>query len=276
MIAETIDIETADGTADCFFARPDDGGPYPAVILYMDAFGIRSALREHVKRLARNGYCVLAPNVFYRSGRAPVVENIEELIHAEDRTVLWAALKPRMEQVTPDAADSDSERWLGYLRSRGGIDGSTIGTVGYCMGGRLALRMAGEFPDAVGGAASFHGGNLATDQEDSPHLAAVKATGELYIGHADNDGSMPPEQMAGLTAGAGRGARPAYRRAVRRRRARLDADGYPGLRRALLRAALGADARPVRASVVVLYRAASLRSSSRRSASVGSSSRARR
>ena len=199
MIAETIDIETADGTADCFFARPDDGGSYPAVILYMDAFGIRSALREHVKRLARNGYCVLAPNVFYRSGRAPVAENIEELIHAEDRTVLWTALKPRIEQVTPDAANSDSERWIGYLRSRDGVDGGTIGTVGYCMGGRLALRMAGEFPDAVGGAASFHGGNLATDQEDSPHLSAVKATGELYIGHADNDGSMPPEQMARVT-----------------------------------------------------------------------------
>jgi carboxymethylenebutenolidase len=67
------------------------------------------------------------------------------------------------------------------------------------MGGRMALRMAGEFADAVSAAASFHGGNLATGEDDSPHLAAVRAAGELYIGHADNDRSMPPEQMARLT-----------------------------------------------------------------------------
>jgi carboxymethylenebutenolidase len=67
------------------------------------------------------------------------------------------------------------------------------------MGGRLALRLAGEFADSVAAAASFHGGGLATGEDSSPHLAAVRATGELYIGHADNDRSMPPDQMARLT-----------------------------------------------------------------------------
>jgi carboxymethylenebutenolidase len=67
------------------------------------------------------------------------------------------------------------------------------------MGGRLSLRMAGEFADAVSAAASFHGGNLATGEDDSPHLSAVRAAAELYIGHADNDGSMDPEQMGRLT-----------------------------------------------------------------------------
>jgi hypothetical protein len=67
------------------------------------------------------------------------------------------------------------------------------------MGGRLSMRMAGEFPDDVGAAASFHGANMASDGDDSPHLSAVNARGELYIGHADNDRSMPPEQMARLT-----------------------------------------------------------------------------
>jgi carboxymethylenebutenolidase len=59
--------------------------------------------------------------------------------------------------------------------------------------------MAGELADVVGATASFHGGNLATDGDDSPHLAAVRARGELYVGHADNDRSMDPEQMARLT-----------------------------------------------------------------------------
>ena len=83
MIAETVDIATSDGAADAFVARPDGDGPHPAVILYTDAFGIRPALEQHVKRLARNGYYVLAPNVFYRSRRAPVLDNLQELMASD-------------------------------------------------------------------------------------------------------------------------------------------------------------------------------------------------
>jgi carboxymethylenebutenolidase len=199
VIAETIDITTPDGTADAFFARPDGDGVHPGVILYMDAFGIRPALEEHVKRLASSGYCVLAPNVFYRSRRAPVLDNLEEMMQSEDRSALFAQLRPMMDAITPETGRTDSEAWLTFLRSAAGVAPGRLGTVGYCMGGRLSLRMAGEFPEAITAAATFHGGNLATDQDDSPHLSGVKATAELYIGHADNDGSMPPEQMARLT-----------------------------------------------------------------------------
>jgi carboxymethylenebutenolidase len=197
--SQSVDLPAADGMADALFAHPEDGGRHPAVILYMDAFGIRPALRAHVERLAGHGYCVLAPNVFYRDGRSPVVEDLEQLMNAEDRAPLWEALRPRMARLVPEAVNADSQAWLDQLRSRPEVADGPIGTVGYCMGGRLSLRMAGEYPNDVAAAASFHGGNLATDADDSPHLAAVNAAGELYIGHADNDGSMPPEQMARLT-----------------------------------------------------------------------------
>ena len=62
----------------------------------------------------------------------------------------------------------------------------------------LALRTAGTFPERVGAAASFHGGNLANDAEDSPHLLAGTMTAEVYVGHADNDRSAPPEQRERL------------------------------------------------------------------------------
>ena len=199
IVSDMTDVSTADGTADAFFTRPATGGPYPGVVLYMDAYGIRPALEAHAERLAGHGYCVLAPNVFYRSGRSPVAENIEQLIRAEDRGPLWAVLSPKMEAVTPQAANRDSQAWLAFLRGHAAVAGGAIGTVGYCLGGRLSLRMAGECADAVAAAASFHGGNLATDGADSPHLAAVRAAGELYVGHADNDRSMDPEQMSRLT-----------------------------------------------------------------------------
>jgi len=165
----------------------------------MDAYGIRPALEAHARRLAAHGYCVFAPNVFYRDGRSPVVPNLEQEMRAEDRAPLFAKLMPKIRALTPEAAIADSQAWLAFLRARPEVREAPIGTVGYCMGGRLALRMAGEFADAVSAAASFHGGGLATGEDSSPHLSAVRAAGELYIGHADDDGSMDPEQMGRLT-----------------------------------------------------------------------------
>jgi carboxymethylenebutenolidase len=199
LVSETVDVPAADGTADAFFTRPAAGGPHPAVLLYVDAYGIRPAVEVHARRLAGHGYCVFVPNVFYRSGRSPVIENIEVEIRAEDRAGLFAKLRPKMAVLTPEATIRDSQAWLAFLRARPEVREAPIGTVGYCMGGRLALRMAGEFADTVAAAASFHGGNLATGEDSSPHLSAVRAAGELYIGHADNDGSMDPEQMGRLT-----------------------------------------------------------------------------
>jgi carboxymethylenebutenolidase len=198
-VSESVDVPAADGIADVFVSRPAGGGRHPGVVLYMDAFGIRAALEAHAERLAAHGYCVLVPNVFYRGGRSPVVENIEQLVRAEDRGPLFAAVGPKIKALTPKAANADSAAWIAYLRGCGDVREGPIGTVGYCMGGRLSLRMAGEFPGDVGAAASFHGGNLATEDDDSPHLSAVRASAELYIGHADNDRSMDPEQMGRLT-----------------------------------------------------------------------------
>jgi carboxymethylenebutenolidase len=199
LVSETVEVPAADGVADAFLTRPAAGGPHPAVLIYMDAYGIRAALEAHARRLASDGYVVLAPNVFYRDGRSPVVPDIERLIGAEDRSALFAVLGPKMAALTPAAANADARAWLAYVRQRPEVRHGPIGTVGYCMGGRLSLRMAGELPDAVSAAASFHGGNLATDGDDSPHLSAVRAQAELYVGHADNDRSMDPEQMARLT-----------------------------------------------------------------------------
>ena len=69
-----VDIPTEDGVADAYLTRPADGGPRPAVLLYMDAFGLRSRLKAMADRLAAHGYTVLVPNLFYRAGRAPVLD----------------------------------------------------------------------------------------------------------------------------------------------------------------------------------------------------------
>jgi carboxymethylenebutenolidase len=199
VVTETVGVAAPDGAADALLSRPASGGPYPGVVLFTDAYGIRPAVESHVARLAGAGYCVLAPNVFYRSGPPPVVEHLAERLQDEDRSALFAELRPKIQLVTAEAARADAGAWLEFLRRRPEAADGPVGTVGYCMGGRLSTRMAGEFPVDVAGAASFHGGRMATDEDDSPHLVAVHASAELYFGHADNDASMPPDQMARLT-----------------------------------------------------------------------------
>ena len=73
MHGQTIEIPTADGVADAYLVGPDDGGSHPGVLFIMDAYGVRPRIEEMADQIASQGYVVLAPNVFYRAGRAPVL-----------------------------------------------------------------------------------------------------------------------------------------------------------------------------------------------------------
>jgi carboxymethylenebutenolidase len=190
----TVDVPTPDGVADAILATPVEDGPFPGVLLYMDAFGLRARLEEMAERLAGEGYVVLVPNVFYRSGRAPVVE-IGDLTKQENRAGIFQKLRPHMQALTPDVAARDAEAYLAFLADDDRVGDGPVGTVGYCMGGALALRTAAHAPTRVAAVASFHGGRLATDDPDSPHRLVDRVRAEVYLAHADNDGSMPAEQQ---------------------------------------------------------------------------------
>lgn len=194
-----VDIPTEDGVADAYLAHPADGAPRPAVLLYQDAFGLRPQLRSMADRLAEAGYTVLVPNVFYRHGRAPVFE-MPEFIDPSARPEIFEKIMPVMQALTPELAMRDAGAYLTWLAERPEVADGPVAVTGYCMGARLSLLTAGTHPDRVAAAAGFHGGRLATDTPDSPHLVAEHITAELYFGHADNDPSMPPEQIERLDA----------------------------------------------------------------------------
>lgn len=202
MITTTVDVPTPDGTADALLVTPDGDGRHPAVLLYTDAFGVRPRLQEMAERIAAQGYVVLVPNVFHRSGRAPVVdlEDLADLADPANRERVFAALGPLMAELTPERAVADAGAYLDFLAAHPAVADGPVGTTGYCMGGALSLRTAAAYPDRVAAAASFHGGNLATGAPDSPHLGAPAITAEVYVAHADGDGSAPPEQQERLEA----------------------------------------------------------------------------
>lgn len=189
--ASTVDITTPDGTADAFLAAPEGRGPYPGVLLYMDAFGPRARLEEMAKWIADEGYVVLLPHVFYRQGPAPLVDT-SVLMDPEAGGKLFETIGPWMKELTPQRAMSDADAYLDYLVSHDEVADGPMGVVGYCMGGALALRTAAHRPDQVAAAAAFHPARLATDDADSPHLLAHRIRAEVYVASADQDQSMPP------------------------------------------------------------------------------------
>ncbi|MFD8269516.1 dienelactone hydrolase family protein [Streptomyces althioticus] len=192
-----VRVPTEAGTADAYLARPADGAPRPAVLILTDAFGVRPTVREAADRVARAGYTVLVPNLFHRRGPAPVVE-LPGFIDAEARGEIFRRLRPVMQELTPERATTDAGAYLRWLAELPEAADGPVALVGYCMGAGLALRTAGAFPDRVAAVAGFHGGRLATDDPRSPHLAAPRITAEVYLGHADEDPSLPPEQIERL------------------------------------------------------------------------------
>ena len=193
MAHEQVSIPAADGKCPTHVLTPEGAGPWPAVILYMDALAIRPALVDFAARLATSGYLVLLPDLFYRHGPYPPFD--PKIVFAGD---FRAAIGPLMATTGNTAAAADSDAFLAYLDTREDVAGKGIGAVGFCMGGGMALTVAGTFPDRIAAAASYHGGNLATDDPASPHLLASRIEAEVYVAGADDDAHYPPEMEARL------------------------------------------------------------------------------
>jgi carboxymethylenebutenolidase len=189
-----VDVPTDDGVADAYLAQPDDNAPHPGVLFIMDAYGLRPQIEAMADRIASQGYVVLAPNVFYRSGRAPLLP-MPDLSDPDARSSFFASLRPLLAELTPDALARDGRAYLDYLGERASAPAAITG---YCMGGRLGWRIAAAHPDRVVALGAFHAGGLVTDAPDSPHLSADHLRGEVYFGHADQDQSMTPDQIAAL------------------------------------------------------------------------------
>lgn len=194
MSSETIDVKTKDGVADAYLARPDGEGSYPGVLLLIDAFGLRPRIEQMADRIAAQGFVVLAPNVFYRAGRAPVI-SLDGLDDPEKRGTLFQKIMPLMAELTPERVVSDGGAYLDKLAE---LADGPVALTGYCLGGRLGWRIAAAYPERVAAVGAFHAGGLVTEDADSPHLSASEIDAELYFGFADNDHSMNAEQIATL------------------------------------------------------------------------------
>jgi carboxymethylenebutenolidase len=178
MVEINCEIRTPDGMIDCFAARPDGDGPFPPVIVYMDAPGIREELRDFTRRIAGQGYFCLLPDLYYR-----VQGSRFDLSKGEAEVQKMFAVASTL---TIPMVMSDTGAMLDYLADNPRVAGH-VGVIGYCMSGRYVVAAAASYPQDIAAVASLYGVGIVTDQADSPHLSADRISAELYLGFAEKD-----------------------------------------------------------------------------------------
>lgn len=201
MKEKIVEIETPDGLMETFITHPEQGGPFPPVIIFMDVWGIREQLFDIARRIGTVGYAVAVPNFYYRKGGITF-----DYRHSNGKTISLKALDAAEQEkilaflshLTDDLAVSDTGAVLDYLATDDAVRPGPAGSVGYCLGGRLVVRAAGAFPDAFRASASLHGTRLVTDATDSPHLEASRMKGEIYCGYGELDHYTPPDVIASV------------------------------------------------------------------------------
>jgi carboxymethylenebutenolidase len=184
-----VDIKTPDGTCDAYIVHPVKGR-HPAVLIWPDIFGLRPAFRQMGKRLAESGYTVLVINPFYRTKKAPTAPEHPDFNDPATRQAMFSLAGT----LSPATALTDATAFVGYLDTQPAVDKKRkMGTTGYCMGGPFVFRTAAAIPDRVGAAATFHGGGLATDKPESPHLLIPKMKAHFLVAIAENDDASQPD-----------------------------------------------------------------------------------
>ncbi len=189
VVEQDVMVETPDGMADCYFVHPSSGR-HAAVIVWPDIVSIRPAFRAMGKRLAESGYSVLVVNPYYRTIKGQVIPDGKGFRDPGIRDLLM----PHARSLSPETCVTDGRAYVEYLDRQPSVDTSRkIGTTGYCMTGSYTLRLAAAMPDRIGAGGSFHGGGLATDAQDSPHLLVSKMKAGFLIAIAANDDARDPE-----------------------------------------------------------------------------------
>ena len=193
LIEKDVVVTTKHGRMPAFSACPDAPGQFPGIIVYMDAPGFRDELRTMARRIAKQGYFCLVPDLYYRYG----VIRFDTPRRSE---AMSAVIKAAWTSLTNADATDDTAGILAFLDAQAQVKAGSVGCVGFCMGGRFAMNVAARFPHRFGAAASLYGVWLVTDKQDSPHLLADQIKGEIYYGFAEVDPSVPPNVIPELRA----------------------------------------------------------------------------
>jgi carboxymethylenebutenolidase len=190
MIEQDVVINTRYGRQPGYAACPSEPGQYPGIIIYMDAPGFREELKIQARRIARHGYFCLVPDLYYRIGTLRF-----DIPRRND--AMSAVIRAAMQSLTNEAVMQDTAGMIAFLDGQDKAKPGPLGCVGHCMSGPFAMTAAARF-SRMRAAAALYGVSMVTDAPDSPHRLAADIKGELYVGFAEHDPSVPPTVVPAL------------------------------------------------------------------------------
>ena len=192
MIEQHTTLPTADGAMQAFVVHPEENGPFPVVLFYMDAPGKREELHDMARRIAAVGYMVVLPNLYYR--------RVPEYVLRERTEAGMAEMFGHMHSLNATSTQCDTAALLNYVDAHPQADKQRVGAVGYCMSGPFVMWAAAQFPDRLKCIASIYGANMVTDKADSPHTMPAKIQCESYFACAEMDQWAPKAAVDTLEA----------------------------------------------------------------------------
>ncbi|HUB01615.1 MAG TPA: dienelactone hydrolase family protein [Terriglobales bacterium] len=147
---EKVELSVADGTRmTAYAAAPEQSGQHPGLLLFQEAFGVNHHIRDVADRFAREGYVVIAPELFHRTAPAGF-----EVAYTDFPSVM-----PHIQAITPANLENDIRAAYDWLRSNKNVDASQISCIGFCLGGRTSFIANSVV--ALHSAVSFYGGGIA-------------------------------------------------------------------------------------------------------------------
>ncbi len=195
----TVVIDTPDGDADAVFIHPASGA-HPAIVFWPDIAGVREANRMMARRVAAEGYAVLLVNPYYRDVTGEQFADFASF-RADGG---FGKVGPWRDKLSSQAVMRDAAALVGWLDGQESVDTARgVGSEGYCMGGPFTVYSASAVPGRVKAAASFHGGGLVREDDQSPHklLSGTPQTSYLFA-IAKNDDAESPEDKTMLRGAA--------------------------------------------------------------------------
>jgi len=190
---ERVHINVDNQTMGGYLVRPADSTPRPAVLVFMEIFGVNSHIRDVTERVAREGYVALAPDFFHRTG--PGVE------YGYDQTGMTEGIK-LLGMLKADEVVADARAALAFLKRQNFVKGEKLGAMGFCIGGHVTYLTACE--TEVKAAASFYGGGIAGEKglggQDSTIGRTNKITGRILCLFGGKDAHIPMAQVDAVRA----------------------------------------------------------------------------
>jgi carboxymethylenebutenolidase len=174
---------TLKGDLKGYYVYPTGSESYPAVVVLMEAFGLNDYVKSVCDRLAQAGYAALAPDFYY--GETFAYTDVEGAV-------------AKLKTLNDDTVMSELGQGLVFLQGRSEVKPNAVGTIGFCMGGRLVYLAAATHADRIQAAVAFYGGGIAADADPlgrkdlRPLTSAIQAPIMLLYGAEDQ--SIPPQE----------------------------------------------------------------------------------